>query len=150
MASCAHSVNFDDGDVHTLEPLVSREEIRERVRKALNLHVGRGRRYSVEELSVGAGVPKRAIQAALAPINDENYRPLTLENLSSIAKFLKAPFASAYLELSGLGAFELMDGQQPPLPSVFTADSAKPTETPREKVERLQRELFSAIEELTA
>ncbi len=105
MASAAHAVNFDAEDVHTPEPLVSREEIREKVRKALSLHVGRGRRYSVEELSTGAGVPKRCIQAALAPIRDENYRPLTLENLASIGKFLEAPFVSIYLELSGLGAF---------------------------------------------
>jgi hypothetical protein len=138
MASAAPSVNFGAEDVHNLEPLVSREEIREKIRKALNLHVGRGRRYSVEDLSVGAGVQKRVIQAALAPINDENYRPLTLENLASISKFLKAPFVSHYLELSGLGAFELMEGA--PLPEVFVPTTPR-DETPEEERKRLIRRL---------
>lgn len=133
MASAVHSVNFCAEDVHTPDPLVTREEIREKVRKALNLHVGRGRRFSVEELSEGAGVPKRSIQAAMTKITDENYRPLTLENLASIATFLKAPFASAWLELCGLGAFELSG--QIPLPSVLaTADT---DETPEEERKRL-------------
>src|SRR5690349_9751204 len=100
MASSVHAVNFVDEDEHNLEPLVSRDEIREKIRRALNLYVGRGRRYTVEELSQGAGVRKRLIRAALAPTNDENYRPLTLENLWSIAKFLKASFASNVLELA--------------------------------------------------
>jgi hypothetical protein len=143
MASNAHAVNFGEPDIHNLEPLVSREEIRERIRKALNLFVGRGRRFSVEELSTGSGVQKRAIQAALAPINDENYRPLTLENLASVAKFLKAPFASVYLELSELGAFELSG--QPPLPHVLA--SADQSETTEEKRRRLIREL-AALEDM--
>lgn len=137
MASAANAVNFGGDDVHVLEPLVSREEIREKIRKALSLYVGRGRRYSVEELSVGAGVPKRCIQAALAPINDENYRPLTLENLASISKFLKARFASAYLELSDLGAFEL--SEQPPLPKILP--NATPSESPEDERKRLIRRL---------
>lgn len=142
MASIAHAVNFDERDVHTLEPLVTREEIRAKVRKALNLHVGRGRRYSVEELSEGAGVPKRCIQAAMTKIDDENYRPLTLENLASIAKFLKAPFVSTFLEPCGLGAFDLSG--QPPLPHVLA--SADSGETIPEKRKRLIREL-AALED---
>lgn len=138
MASSARAVNFEEDDEHTLEPLVSRAEIGEKVRKALNLYVGRGRRYSVEELSEAAGVKKRSIRAALAPISDDNYRPLTLENLASISKFLKAPFTSIYLELSGLGAFELMDGQ-PPLPCVLRP--TPPNETPEQERKRLIRRL---------
>jgi hypothetical protein len=88
-------------------------------------------------LSSGAGVPTRAIEAAMCPIDDENYRPLTLENLISIAKFLKAPFASIYLELAGLGAFELMDGQIP-LPKVLaTADAPDPAEERKRLIRRL-------------
>lgn len=143
MASTAQSVNFGDDDVHTPEPLVPREEAREKLRKSLSLYVGRGRRYRVDELSAGSGVPKRSIQAALAPIGDENYRPLTLENLASIAKFLLAdglavPFISAYLELAGLGAFELMDGQIP-LPKVLA--SADANECPADERRRLVRRL---------
>jgi hypothetical protein len=90
MATAAQSVKFCEDDVHKLEPLVSRNAIRERQRAALRLHVGRGRRYSVKELSEGAGVPERTIEAAMAFIDDENYRPLALENVASIAKFLGA------------------------------------------------------------
>lgn len=139
MATAARSVNFEQDDVHTSEPLVSKEEIRERVRKNLHLHIGRGRRFSVDDASLGSGVPKRCIQAAMAPINDESYRPLSLENMASLDKFLGAAFASARLELSGLGTFELMDGQQPPLPRVL--NSAPRTETVPEKRKRLLREL---------
>lgn len=137
MASRLNAVNLDDDEVHTLEPLVSREQIGERIRRALNLHVGRGRRYSVEELSTGAGVRRRSIRAALAPIHDENYRPLTLENLICVAAFLRAPFASAFLELADLGAFELSG--QAPLPRVLATADAQ--ETPEEERKRLIRRL---------
>lgn len=129
-------------------PLISRNCIGETIRDALHLHVGRGRRYSVKALSEATGVPERCIEAAKCQPDDPEYRPLKLEDLASLAKFLGAPFASVVLEPCGLGAFDLSD--QPPLPSVLTADSAKPSEAPREKVERLQRELFNAIEEMTA
>jgi hypothetical protein len=131
-----------------LEPLVSRNLSYERLTFALKLFCGRGRRYSVNELSRGSGVPERAIECAMYQPHQAEFRPIRFEYLLSLNRFLGAPFVSHYLELSGLGAFELMDEQ--PLPSILTADSAKPAETPREKVERLQRELFNAIEELTA
>jgi hypothetical protein len=99
-------------------PLVSRNSAREKLREALRLYVGRGRRYSVKELSNATGVRDRMIESALCDPDDPDYRPLTLENLASLCKFLGAPFASAFLELSGLGAFELMDGQ-PPLPRML-------------------------------
>jgi hypothetical protein len=144
MNCAAPSVNFCGDEVHTPEPLVSRSAAREKVRDALRLHVGRGRRFSVKQLSECAGVPARAIEAAMCPIDDENYRPLTLENLFCIAKFLKAPFVSHYLELCGLGAFELMDGQIP-LPKMLA--SAEPSESPTDRVRRLSRELVQALED---
>jgi hypothetical protein len=125
--------------------LVSRNAVREKVRDALKLYVGRGRRYSVKELSNGSGVPDRMIESAMCEPDDPEYRPLTLENLSSIAKFLGAPFASVYLELSGLGAFELMDGQ-PPLPRVLA--HAEMPESPADERKRLIRRL-AEIEEVT-
>jgi hypothetical protein len=113
MASLVHAVNFDESDVHKSELLVSRSAIREKQRSALRLHIGRGRRYSVKEASDGSGVPTRAIEAAMCFIDDENYRPLSLENSASLSKFLGVRFVSAMLEPMGLGAFELMDGQAP-------------------------------------
>jgi hypothetical protein len=108
------------------EPIVSRNSIREKIRDALRLYSGRGRRYTVKELSVGAGVDDKNIERAMRPVDAADYRALKHEELASIAKFLKAPFASIYLELSGLGAFELMDGQIP-LPKVLTCADAQET-----------------------
>lgn len=116
MASSADSAN--------ISPLVSRNTIGEKLRNALHLHVGRGRRYSIRELSQATGVPERSIEAAKCEPDDPEFRPLSLENLASLTKFLGAPFASAFLEPCGLGAFELMDGQIP-LPKVLAKADAK-------------------------
>jgi hypothetical protein len=133
VASCPESADF--------EPLVSRNLIREKVRDALKLYVGRGRRYSVKELANGAGIKDRVIEAAMAQVDDPEYRPLPLEALASIATFLKAPFASAFLDPCGLGAFELMDGQIP-LPQVLaTADAPEDTAEERKRLIRRLAEL---------
>jgi hypothetical protein len=104
--------------------LVSRNSIREKLRDALRLYVGRGRRYSVKELSNGTGVPDRMIECALCEPDDPEYRPLKLEELASLIKFLGVPFASSIIEIAGLGAFELMDGQIP-LPKVLAKAETK-------------------------
>lgn len=114
--------------------LVSRNMIGEKVRDALRLYTGRGCRYSVKELSNATGVPDRCIEAAKCDPNDSSYRPLSLENLASICKFLRDPFASAVLEPCGLGAFELMEGQKP-LPKVLV--SADGPESPDQERRRL-------------
>jgi hypothetical protein len=116
VASSADSAN--------ISPLVSRNTIGEKLRNALHLHVGRGRRYSIRELSQATGVPERSIEAAKCEPDDPEFRPLSLENLASLTKFLGAPFASAFLEPCGLGAFELMDGQIP-LPKVLAKAETK-------------------------
>lgn len=138
MATVLQSVNFDDSAVHRPELLVSRNAIREKLRAALRLHIGRGRRFSVAEASDGSGVPARQIEAAMCFVDDENYRPLSLENQASLNTFLGVSFAAAHLELSGLGAFELMDGQIP-LPKVL--DRAEPTEAVADERKRLIRRL---------
>jgi hypothetical protein len=140
MASSPTAANF--------ELLVSRNLIRERVRTALKLFVGRGCRYTAKELWQATGVTDTSLDKAMLAVDSPDYRALKLEELASVAKFLGAPFASRVMECAGLGAFDLMD-EQPPLPRVLSADAAKPAETPREKVERLQQELFKAVEELT-
>ena len=116
------------------ETLVSRNAILESHAKALRLFVGRGRRHTVRELSDATGVPERAIEAAKCSVDDPEHRPLKPEYLASIAKFLGAPFASVYLEMSNLGAFELMDGQIP-LPKVLA--NAHASEDAAEERKRL-------------
>ena len=141
MPVAAVSANFGESNSRTL--LVSRSLIGECVRDALHLNVGRGRRYTVRELSEATGVPERCIEAAKCEPHDPEYRPLTLENLASLIKFLGAPFASAFLAPAGLGAFELSG--QAPLPSVLaTADTI---ETTVEKRRRLIRELAALEDE---
>lgn len=107
-------------DSADFELLVSRSSILEKHTRALRLFVGRGRRYSVEDLHHATGVPRRAIECAICWPSNPEHRALKPEYLASIAKFLGARFASVYLELSGLGAFELFDGQIP-LPGVLAA-----------------------------
>lgn len=104
----------------------------------MRLYVGRGRRYSVKQLSNATGIPDRMIESAMCCVDDPDYRPLSLENLLSAASFLGAPFASAFLEPAGLGAFELMDGQIP-LPKVLV--KAEPSEDVAEERKRLIRRL---------
>jgi hypothetical protein len=105
--------------------LVSRNTLREAIRKALDLHVGRGRRYTVKELSNATGVPDRIIESAKLDPDDPDFRPLREENLASVGKFLGVSFVSAWLEVMGLGAFELMHGQIP-LPKVLATAEASP------------------------
>jgi hypothetical protein len=126
------------------ELLISRNFARERVRDALRLYVGRGRRFSVKQLSNATGIPDRMIESALCSVDDPDFRPLTLENLFSAASVLGAPFVSDLLEPCGLGAFELSG--QAPLPKVLA--TADPNERPADKVKRLSRELADALEEL--
>ena len=64
--------------------------------------MGRGRRYSVKELSNGTGVADRLIESAMCAIDSEDFRPLSHEAFASIAKFLGAPFASATLSRQAL------------------------------------------------
>ena len=145
MASSVQSVNFGGNYPHTSELLIPRSVARDKIRDALRLFVGRGRRFSVKELSDGSGVPMRSIEAAMSPIDDENYRPLALEYLMSIAKFLGAPFVSHYLELTGLGAFELMVGQ-PPLPRILaTADQQEDVADERKRLIRRLAELERVV-----
>jgi hypothetical protein len=78
--------------------LVSRNVSYERLAFALRLHCGRGRLYSVHDLSIATGVPSRAIECAMHPYGRGEFRPLRFEYLLSISKFLGAPFTSAFLE----------------------------------------------------
>ncbi|WBO23966.1 hypothetical protein [Sphingomonas abietis] len=90
-----------------IEPLVSREQVGEAIRKALALYVGRGRRYSVKELSNGTGIKDRVIECALCAPTSEHYRPLPLEALTTLELFLGPDFTAARLSLAGQGAFLL-------------------------------------------
>lgn len=133
-----------------IELLVSYNTICERQRHALRLFVGRGKRFSTEELSLGSGVKEKRIHAAIRPVVADDYRLLRHEELASITKFLAgeglgAAFFSALIEPCGLGAFDLMG--QPPLPRVLDSCASPSDETKTDKRRRLIREL-AALEEV--
>jgi hypothetical protein len=126
-----------DSSAADIAPLISRNSIRETLRDALRLYVGRGRRYSVKELSNATGVADRMIECAMCEPDDPDFRPLALENLASLCKFLGTPFASAFLAPCELGAFELSG--QPPLPKVLC--QVEPNVDVAEERKRLIRRL---------
>jgi hypothetical protein len=127
--------------------IVSRNAFQKAIADALSLYVGRGRRYTIRQLSEATGVPERQLECAkLDPEGPqaEDWRPLKGEELASLAKFLGVSFASAFLEPCGLGAFELMEGQ-PPLPKVLC--KADPKVDVAEERKRLIRRL-AELEEI--
>lgn len=103
--------------------IVSREQAENAFRKALGLYVGRGRRYSVPQLSQATGVPERSIECFKSyTFGHPDYRPLHFGAVLSIASFLGAPFTNEWLRLAGQGAFDLPD--EVPSPGDLAADSS--------------------------
>ena len=135
---------FESRNPFANQPLVSRNTIRERMRDALRLYVGRGRRFTVKELSNATGIADRLIESAMCEVDSADYRPLSLEALASINKFLGVEFASAFLEPSGLGVFEMME-EEPPLPQVLDACKS-PARLTKEDHIRKAREHLNAAE----
>jgi hypothetical protein len=111
--------------------IVSRSDVGKAVAKALDLYVGRGRRYSVKELSNATGVADRMIECAkLDPEGrqGDDWRQLKPEELLSIGKFLGDGFTTEWLRLAGQGAFALPDGgilPEPELVAEFAGDTAE-------------------------
>lgn len=96
-------------------PIVSRTRANETFRDTLRLFVGRGRRYSVKQLSIGTGIEPRTIESFMAPIDNPEYRRPAIEHVFSLCKFLGADFAGELFSIADLGAFELPDGDDPDL-----------------------------------
>lgn len=96
-------------------PFVSRNDVAERVSRALCLYVGRGRRYSVKQLSNATGVPDRVIECAKASPDNTDWRPMPIEALLSIARFLGADFTNEWLGLADQGAFDLPEEEPDPM-----------------------------------
>lgn len=92
---------MSDNDSANFPPLVSREQAGNKIGRALRLFVGRGRQFSVKELSNATGVKDRVIECAMCPPDSVDYRPLPTDALLSIASFLGPVFTSAWLELAG-------------------------------------------------
>ena len=86
------------------EGLISREQAENAFRDALCLFVGRGRRYSVEQLAKGSRVHRRKIEPFKSyKLGHVDYRPLDFGDILSITAFLGAEFTNEYLKLSAQG-----------------------------------------------
>jgi hypothetical protein len=103
------------------DPLVSRSAADSAVRDALRLFVGRGRRYSVKQLSNASGVADRAIECAMERIDSTDFRPLSFERLLSIASVIGPEFTTEWLKLSQQGSFWLPETDDLP-PGELAAD----------------------------
>jgi hypothetical protein len=66
------------------------------------------------------------IEAAIAPLDNSEFRPLAREYLWSVMKFLRAPFVNELLALIDQGAFDLPDTDIPS-PGELTAECANDT-----------------------
>lgn len=93
--------------------LVSRERAGNTIGDALRLFVGRGRRYSVKQLSNATGVKDRVIECAMCKADTADYRPLPPEALLSLMSFLGATFTSEWAGLAQQAAFDLPDDGDP-------------------------------------
>lgn len=111
--------------------LVSREQAGNAIGNALRLFIGRGRRYSVKQLSNGTGVKDRVIECAMTDAGSVDYRPLPPEALLSIALFLGAAFTNEWIGHAGQGAFDLPDGGDLPPGMVALEASEQTTEIMR-------------------
>lgn len=106
----------------SFSPLISREQAGNAIRKALSLFVGRGRRYSVKQLSNATGIKDRVIECALTDPASIDYRPLSLEALFSIGMFLGATFTNEWMHEMRQGSFDLPDDDLPP--GMIAADNS--------------------------
>lgn len=103
--------------------LVSRSAAWTNVRSALRLYIGRGRRYSVKQVSNATGVKDRVIECAMCEMDAADWRPMPIDALLSLAKFLGPEFTTEWLGLAEQGAYWLPDTDDLP-PGVLAAESA--------------------------
>lgn len=103
--------------------LVSRNAAGSAVGAALGLFVGRGRRYSVKQLSNATGVPDRRIECAMSDPDSSDFRPLSPEHLLSISLFLGEVFSSEWMAKAKQGCFALPEPDDTP-PGAIVADDA--------------------------
>lgn len=108
------------------EPIVSRSATRERIRNALRLFIGRGRRYSVKQVANGTGVKDRAIECAMVHPDNVEWRGLKDYEILSVAAFLGPAFTSEIIALADQGAFHLPDDNDTP-PGKLVADLSEDT-----------------------
>jgi hypothetical protein len=108
--------------------LISRSAAHQTFRDALRLFVGRGRRYSVKQVSNGCGIKDRMLEAFMAPIDSTEFRKPDLEEALTLAAFLGPQFTSELLEPTAQGAYWIPAAEAVP-PGELVAENAEDNAT---------------------
>lgn len=90
----------------TNSTLIAPEEADAAVWRALTLFIGRGRRYSVEDVATGTGIPGNTIAKWLTPDPLQRRRPKGC-HLLLVAQFIGVAFTNKLLGPIGQGGREL-------------------------------------------
>src|SRR4051812_14809303 len=87
--------------------LISRSAANETFRDALRLFVGRGKRFSVKQVSNATGIKDRMLESFMAVVDSTDFRKPDLEEVLTLAQFLGPRFTSELLVPTEQGAFWL-------------------------------------------
>lgn len=102
---------MSDAQAAEMSQIISREQSENAFRTALNLFVGRGRRFSSKQVQLGCGVSHRVIDCFRSYEHGHpDYRPLHMGAQMSIMRFLGPEFTSEWIKLAGQVAFHKPDG----------------------------------------
>lgn len=102
--------------------LISRSAANSIFREAIRLFVGRGRRFSVKQVSIGTGVSVRMIESFMAPVDSTDFRKPDFEEVLTFASFFGADFTAELLLPIRQGAFDIPEEDLPP--GQIAADNA--------------------------
>ena len=87
------------------DALISPDRASEAVAQTLRLFIGRGRKFSVEDVAEGTGIPARTLRSYIA--TGEERRAPSGDTLLVLSHFLGRDFSSRLLGNIGQGTFDL-------------------------------------------
>lgn len=103
--------------------LVSHEQLNNAFWRALRMFVGRGKRFSADEVSKQTGVHRRSLDSYRGyPIGHPDHRPLDYNQKFSIASYIGADLTTEWIGFMGQAAYMLPDIE--PDPGELAADNA--------------------------
>lgn len=98
-----------------LVPLVSHEHLNNAFWIAIRMFVGRGKRHSASQVSIGAGVHRRTLDCYRGyTIGHTDHRPLDYDQMFSIASWIGADLTSEWIRFMGQTAYNLPETEPDP------------------------------------
>jgi hypothetical protein len=88
------------------------------------MFVGRGKRYSVKQLSNGTGIADRMIESFMAQVDSTDFRKPDVEELLTLCSFIGPEFTTEVLILAQQAAVWLPETDGTP-PGALAADNAE-------------------------